>query len=538
MLFNSIPFIAVFLPITLLVTFLLAARVSSRAALAWLAFASIVFYGYWRIEDVPVLLGSIAANYLIGRKLQERPSRGLLALGIAGNLVLLGYFKYLTFITLTANAALGDPLTVPQIVLPLGISFYTFQQIAYLVDSHGGVVKERHPLHYLFFVSFFPQLIAGPIVHHAEVMPQLRKTAALRFSLDDYSIGLTVFAIGLAKKVVIADRLVPTADGVFDAALDGGALTLIEAWGGALAYALQIYFDFSGYSDMAIGLARMVGLRLPINFASPYKAASIIEFWSRWHITLTRFLTSYIYNPLSLRAARVRAQQGKPPLRRKGAAMPGAYVQILAVPTLVTMLLSGFWHGAGFQFILWGGLHGVFLAVNHGWRLMVLPRMAWRLPRAISRPASVILTFLLVVLALVFFRAESVGHGWAVLTAMLGSNGIVVPPAFMPNLPVISALLPITPGHLDFLSPEEALALLALLGVVWFLPNTQELMAAQGVPLSVEAGAEPDLEPARAPLGARLRLSPAFGFAVGVVGSLALLYTASAAPTKFIYFNF
>src|SRR5688572_13558720 len=180
------------------------------------------------------------------------------------------------------------------------------------------------------------------------------------------------------------DRLVPTADGVFDAALDGGALTLIEAWGGALAYALQIYFDFSGYSDMAIGLARMVGLRLPINFASPYKAASIIEFWSRWHITLTRFLTSYIYNPLSLRAARVRAQQGKPPLRRKGAAMPGAYVQILAVPTLVTMLLSGFWHGAGFQFILWGGLHGVFLAVNHGWRLMVLPRMAWRLPRAIS----------------------------------------------------------------------------------------------------------------------------------------------------------
>jgi alginate O-acetyltransferase complex protein AlgI len=191
MLFNSIPFIAVFLPITLLVTFLLAARVSSRAALAWLAFASIVFYGYWRIEDVPVLLGSIAANYLIGRKLQERPSRGLLALGIAGNLVLLGYFKYLTFITLTANAALGDPLTVPQIVLPLGISFYTFQQIAYLVDSHGGVVKERHPLHYLFFVSFFPQLIAGPIVHHAEVMPQLRKTAALRFDLDDFSIGLT-----------------------------------------------------------------------------------------------------------------------------------------------------------------------------------------------------------------------------------------------------------------------------------------------------------------------------------------------------------
>ncbi|HXV25101.1 MAG TPA: MBOAT family O-acyltransferase [Alphaproteobacteria bacterium] len=533
MLFNSIPFIGVFLPICLVVAFLLAERISSRAALAWLAFASVVFYGYWRIEDVPVLLGSIAFNYVVGRKLQERSNRLMLAAGVAGNLVLLGYFKYLMFLTVTANATLGNPITVPQIVLPLGISFYTFQQIAYLVDSHGGVVKERNFLSYFFFVSFFPQLIAGPIVHHAEVMPQLRRFGMLRFNLDDFSVGLTIFAIGLAKKVVIADRVAPLADGPFDAAAAGVALTMIEAWAGALAFALQIYFDFSGYSDMAIGLARMLGIRLPLNFASPYKAASIIEFWSRWHMTLTRFLTNYIYNPLSLRAARARAEQGRVPLRRRGAAIPGAFAEVLMVPTLATMILSGFWHGAGFQFVLWGGLHGLFLVVNHGWRLMVLPRLGWTLPKSISRPASVLLTFAVVVLTLVFFRADSISHGWMLVTAMLGSNGIMLPPAIASQLSSLSAVLPVLPGHMKFLSPNEGLALLALLAAVWFLPNTQELMSAQGIHMSPEE----ELDPAR-PERARIRFSPAFGLAAGALGSLAMLYTASAAPTKFIYFNF
>jgi alginate O-acetyltransferase complex protein AlgI len=535
MLFNSIPFIGVFLPITLVVTFLLAARVSSRAALAWLAFASVLFYGYWRVQDVPVLLGSVAVNYLVGRALQRGPNRPLLVLGVGFNLLLLGYFKYLVFLTLTANAALGNPLTVPQIVLPLGISFYTFQQIAYLVDSHGGVVRERHPLDYFFFVGFFPQLIAGPIVHHAEVMPQLRKPAALRFNLDDFSIGLTVFAIGLAKKVVIADRIAPTADGIFDAAAAGESLSLLEGWAGALAYALQIYFDFSGYSDMAIGLGRMVGIRLPVNFASPYKAGSIIEFWSRWHITLTRFLTSYIFNPLSLRAARARAQSGRPPLRRGGVTIPGAFLQLLAIPVFVTMLFSGIWHGAGFQFVLWGALHGIFLAFNHAWRLMVLPRLAWTLPKAVSGPLSVLITFTLVVAALVFFRAESVGHGWAVLKAMIGANGIILPPAIAAKLSALSAVLPIESGYMHFLGPNEVVALFALLLAVWFLPNSQEIMAARGIALS--PGEEPAFVKVPA-AGGRVRLSPAFGFAVGAFGSLALLYTASVAPTKFIYFNF
>jgi alginate O-acetyltransferase complex protein AlgI len=535
MLFNSIPFIGIFLPITLAVTFLLAARVSSRAAVGWLAFASVVFYGYWRIQDVPILLGSVAANYLIGRELQLRPSRLLLAIGVGANLLLLGYFKYLVFLTLTANVALGDPFTVPQIVLPLGISFFTFQKIAYLVDSHGGVVKQRHPLDYLFFVSFFPQLIAGPITHHAEITPQLRKPGALRFNVDDFAIGLTVFAIGLAKKVVIADRLAPIADDVFDGAAAGETLTMFDAWGGALAYALQIYFDFSGYSDMAIGLGRMVGIRLPINFASPYKAGSIIEFWSRWHVTLTRFLTSYVYNPLSLRAARTRAELGKPPLRRGRAASAGAFLQLLAIPTIVTMLLSGIWHGAGFQFILWGALHGIFLAINQAWRLMVLPRLPWRLPKLVSRPLSVLFTFSLVVMALVFFRSQSVGHGWDVLTAMLGTNGILLPPGLAAKLSPLSVLLPIQAGHTDFLTPNVVVSLVGLLAAVWFLPNTQEIMARRGIALS--PGQEVEYAKTSR-FGAPLRLSPALGFAVGAIGSLALLYTASVAPTKFIYFNF
>ncbi|HXV32268.1 MAG TPA: MBOAT family O-acyltransferase, partial [Sinorhizobium sp.] len=364
MLFNSVPFIWVFLPITLAVCFLLSARVSMRAATAWLAFASIVFYGYWRIEDVPVLLGSIGVNYMIGRSLQRRSSRPVLIFGIAANLLLLGYFKYLIFLTVTANAALGDPFAVPRIVLPLGISFYTFQQIAYLVDSHGGAVDRRNPLDYFFFVSFFPQLIAGPIVHHKEIMPQLRTSGALRPHLDHLAIGLTIFAIGLVKKVVIADRIAPLADGPFDAAAAGTALSMLEAGAAAVFFALQIYFDFSGYSDMAIGLARMVGIRLPVNFASPYKAANIIDFWSRWHVTLTRFLTAYVYNPLAVRATRRRAEQGKPLLRR-GKAEPAAFLAQLAVPALATMLLSGVWHGAGFQFVLWGALHGIYIVINH-----------------------------------------------------------------------------------------------------------------------------------------------------------------------------
>jgi alginate O-acetyltransferase complex protein AlgI len=533
MLFNSLPFIGVFLPITLVVTFLLGTRVSARAALGWLAFASVVFYSYWRIEDLPVLLGSVAVNYLIGRRLQQQPSRGMLAAGIAANLLLLGYFKYLTFLTLTANAALGDPFTVPQIVLPLGISFYTFQQIAYLVDSHGGAVKERNALDYLFFVSFFPQLIAGPIVHHAEVMPQLRRSGAWRPNLEDLAVGLTVFAIGLAKKVVIADRLAPMADGTFDAAAAGYTLSMLEGWGGALAYALQIYFDFSGYSDMAIGLARLFGIRLPINFASPYKASSIIQFWSSWHITLTRFLTSYIYNPLAVHAARARAQQGKPPLRR-GQASFGAFLQSLAMPAFITMLLSGVWHGAGFQFILWGGLHGIFLAVNHGWRFMLLPRLKWQLPKLVSRPLSILLTFALVVLALVFFRAHSVEHGWEMVTAMFGANGILLPPGIASKLGFFTGVLPIQPGHMEYLGPSQAVVLAGLLAAVWFLPNTQQIMAQHGVALA------PEQEAALAAASTRpaIRLSPGLGFAAGAAGCLALLYTASVAPTKFIYFNF
>ena len=534
MLFNSVPFLAIFLPITLVTCFLLAARASSRAALAWLAFASLVFYGYWRLADVPVLLGSVMMNYCIGRQLQIRASRLLLIFGVAANLLLLGFFKYLIFLTVTANAALGAAFTVPQIILPLGISFYTFQQIAYLVDSHGGVVKERNPLDYLFFVSFFPQLIAGPIVHHKEIMPQLREPGALQPRYDRLAIGITIFAIGLVKKVVIAGS--HRATGRRSLRRGRGRNRAQPRRGLGRRHSLRLadlfrFFRLLGYGDRLGAHGRHPTAR---QFRLTLQGGQHHRVLVAWHVTLTRFLTAYIYNPLAVRATRRRAELGKP-LLRKGNSGPGAFLAQLAVPAMATMLLSGLWHGAGFQFILWGGLHGLYITVNHGWRMLLRPRLGWSLPAILSRPLSVLVTFIAVVVALVFFRAASIGHGWAMLTAMLGANGIVLPPQIVAALGGLAEQLAVMPGHYAFLSPTAGLSLGVLLAAVWLLPNTQEIMARHGV--AVSPGEEPRFTPMPSATGG-LRLSPAFGLAVGAMASVALLYTLSAAPSRFIYFNF
>ncbi len=325
MLFNSVVFIAGFLPVVLLGFFLLAGTGRQRLAALWLTLASLVFYGWWNPLYVPLLVGSILFNYALGGYLREHPSRLVLGLGVAANVALLGYYKYTGFLLGTLDAAFDLGWTFGDILLPLAISFFTFQQIAYLVDAHDGAVNEHDFVNYALFITFFPQLIAGPITHHGEMLRQFNDPATFRLRLDNLSLGVTVFLLGLFKKVIIADPLGEKASPIFAVAAGGSVPALYDAWTGALAYTLQIYFDFSGYSDMAIGLGLMFGVALPVNFDSPFKARNVIENWSRWHMTLTRFLTAYIYNPVVLRVTRARLAAGKPQPRR-GRMTAGTFV--------------------------------------------------------------------------------------------------------------------------------------------------------------------------------------------------------------------
>jgi len=402
MLFNSYIFIFLFLPVVLFGFHWIGSLGRHRVAIAWLVAASLLFYGWWNPAYLGLILGSMLFNYAMGVAIltDKLPNKKcLLVTGIATNLALLGYFKYANFFVDNLNTLVGNSLTLETIILPLAISFFTFQQITYLVDAYRGETREYHFLHYALFVTFFPQLIAGPIVHHREMLPQFARDTLYRLKAEHLAVGITIFALGLFKKVVLADGIAVYATPVFDAAEAGVVLTLFEAWGGALAYSLQLYFDFSGYSDMAIGLARMFGLRLPLNFNSPYKATSIIDFWRRWHITLSRFLRDYLYIPLG----------GS----RKGEARRMANL-------MITMLLGGLWHGAGWTFVLWGGLHGLYLMVNHGWRRL-LPVTSENVFRKVF---GWTVTMLAVVVAWVPFRAETMEGASQVLGAMIGMNGL------------------------------------------------------------------------------------------------------------------
>jgi alginate O-acetyltransferase complex protein AlgI len=355
MLFNSPIFIFFFLP-TVLIVFLLLKSFSARAGnhiqkrlpIIWLILASLFFYGWWYPGNLGIILTSIALNYGLGILLNRNGfspvvRKFLLVVGISGNLLAIAYYKYAAFLVDNANSLLGQNFQVPDIILPIAISFFTFQQIAYLVDAYAVRSEERNFVNYIFFITFFPQLIAGPIVHHSDVLPQLSQ-ARWKVAIPEIMIGSTIFIMGLFKKVIFADSIAEYATPVFNAASENIIPTFSEAWVGALAYTFQLYFDFSGYSDMAIGLAFMFGIRLPINFFSPYQAISITDFWRRWHITLSNFLRDYLYIPL-------------------GGNRKGNLRQSLNL--MATMLLGGLWHGAGWTFILWGGLHGVALVINH-----------------------------------------------------------------------------------------------------------------------------------------------------------------------------
>ncbi len=395
MLFNSYEFIFLFLPITFFTYFYLNKKGLLWFAKTFLVMASLFFYSWWNINYLPLILLSIVTNYLTGCKLGKNKSsaRLLLVFGIVFNVGLLAYFKYVDFFIENINWIFSSNYSLFNLVLPLAISFFTFQQIAYLVDSYGGETKEYNFIDYCVFVSFFPQLIAGPIVHHKEMMPQFADRKNKTINYDNIAVGLFIFSIGLFKKAVIADTFAVWASNGFDKIV---VLTFFEAWATSLSYSFQLYFDFSGYVDMAIGSALLFNIRIPVNFNSPYKALTIQEFWRKWHITLSRFLRDYIYIPLGgNRKGDLRTCQN----------------------LMVTFIIGGIWHGAGWTFIFWGFLHGTAIIVQRLWAktgLRLTPFLAW------------FFTFNFVNIAWVFFRAKEWHDAIKVLKGMAGMNGIVV----------------------------------------------------------------------------------------------------------------
>ncbi|WP_439519956.1 MBOAT family O-acyltransferase [Hydrogenophaga sp.] len=515
----------VYLPIVLCGYFV-AGRLNKLAAAAWLFGSSVVFYGMWDARYVALLLTSITFNYVIGTSLATSVSQGarrrastLIRVGVIGNLCALGYFKYANFFLDSAALVAGADWQIEKIALPIGISFYTFTQIAFLVDAYRGQVREVNPVHYGLFVTYFPHLIAGPILHHREMMPQFADAKAYEPRWRCFAQGIAIFAIGLFKKVVIADGIAPYASPAFAAAAAGQSLNFFEAWGGAFAYTFQLYFDFSAYSDMAIGLSRMFGIRLPINFNSPYKATSIIDFWRRWHMTLSRFLRDYLYIYLGGN------RHGK--TRR--------YVNLF-----LTMVIGGLWHGAGWTFVVWGALHGFYLMVNHAWRGFwrraghdaSAPRWHWKL-------FSTVLTFLAVVVGWVFFRADNLGAAVSMTQSMVGLHGFAPANAQWGTLPVYSQLEPgILPTvlalfgalpaytHAELVSLSMLFSLLACAWLIWSFPNSQQIMV--------------DHEPALGEVASdgRLRWKPTWVWSIATSITLIVALTQMDKVSEFLYFQF
>lgn len=498
MLFNSIQFIFVFFPITFLLFFCLVRLGYYQSGIVILVAASFLFYGWWNPAYLGLLIFSIIFNYFIGSALSQRfklpiNRKLLLILGTLVNLALIGYFKYANFFVDIVNDITGISFTFQKIILPLGISFFTFQQITYLVDAYRGETKEYNFINYCLFVSFFPQLIAGPIVHHKELLPQFNSKNIYKLNPENIAIGLTIFVLGLCKKVLIADNIAGYATPVFQAAAEGNSLTFYDAWSGALFYSFQLYFDFSGYSEMAIGTARMLGIILPLNFYSPYQAVNITEFWRRWHITLSNFLRDYLYIPLGGN------RQGK--IRR--------YLNLM-----ITMLLGGLWHGAGWTFVIWGGLHGLYLIVNNLWRELRrflgndLTKIHW-----LNRILACIVTFIAVVFAWVIFRAENFESAILIWQTMIGKYGISLSYHVVP--------------------PQKKL-LIALCLFVWFVPNTIKWMNKYNPALHLPREKNDTI------IWTKLQWQPQkkIGIIIGILIFIVIKILLDAPESEFLYFDF
>jgi alginate O-acetyltransferase complex protein AlgI len=465
MLFNSYEFLFAYLPIVFFGYFFLCTKNTKIAAL-WLAVASVFFYGWWNPKFVVLLLASICFNFgagiFIAKNANQPKGKTLLTLAVIANLALLAIYKYANFFVETIiGAGIGGGLAPLDILLPLGISFFTFTQIAFLVDVYRGKAKEFNLVHYTLFVTWFPHLVAGPVLHHKQMMPQFSLPETYRPNLESIAVGLTIFSIGLFKKTVLADQFALYANVIFESAKFGTHLGLLEAWTGALTYSLQLYFDFSGYSDMAIGLSRIFNVRLPLNFNSPYKAPNIIEFWRRWHMTLSTFLRDYLYLPLG--------GNRKGTLRR--------YINLMA-----TMVLGGLWHGAGWNFVLWGFLHGVYLVINHGWASLTSKGKgsSAQLGERKSSKLGILLTFIVVVIAWVPFRSTDFTTTVTMLKGMSGINGISLTPYVEPFLSSLgnsyltfNGFAPITNVSSKSMTVWVPIGLF----IVWKLPNSQEIMA-------------------------------------------------------------
>lgn len=456
MLFNSFEFIFAFLPICLLIFCGVQKYSNNHYAILWLVVSSLFFYGWWNPAYLFLMIISIVGNFYLGRLLvnQKQYAKVILILGITVNLSFLGYFKYANFFIEQLNIATGSDFHLEKIILPLAISFFTFQQIAFLVDSYRHETKEYSFIHYSLFVTFFPQLIAGPIVHHKEMLPQFLNDDTFNVTAKNITIGLSIFALGFFKKTVLADGIAPYANVVFDGTQQ---LSFFTAWGGALAYTFQLYFDFSGYSDMAIGLARLFGIILPLNFYSPYKALNISEFWRRWHITLSSFLRDYVYIAL-------------------GGNRNGFFNRYKNL--FLTMLLGGIWHGAGWNFILWGGLHGSYLVIHSGWGYLT---QSWNfpMPAAIKNAVAWLVTFIAVIVGWVFFRATTPDSAIAILEGMIGLNGYEIPNTIMVRLGELQPIL-LELGIGAYLGGGNTfvftwLWILILMPICLMLPNTQDL---------------------------------------------------------------
>ncbi|MCT7590881.1 MBOAT family O-acyltransferase [Aliarcobacter butzleri] len=406
MLFNSYEFIFIFLPVMFVVYFYLNSKRLILGAKIWLVVGSLFFYSYWNVIYLPLILLSIFVNYGVGLSLVNHEkirisSKTILSFGIVFNLGLLGYFKYTDFFLDNFNGIFGTNIPLPHIILPLGISFFTFTQIAFLVDAYKQEAKEYSLINYMLFVTYFPHLLAGPILHHKEMMPQFASKYNWVKNYRNIALGLFIFSIGLFKKVVIADTFAVWANAGFDTAT---TLNLIEAWATSLSYTFQLYFDFSGYTDMAIGISLMFNIKLPINFNSPYKALSIQDFWRRWHMTLSRFLRDYLYIPLGG--------------NRKGNIR--TYVNLIT-----TFLLGGLWHGAGWTFIIWGLLHGIALAIHRLWQ-----NLGFRMNKILAW----FITFNFINITWIFFRAKDFESAMKVFGSMFSFDNVILPSIFFKKL--------------------------------------------------------------------------------------------------------
>ena len=521
MLFNSYYFILAFLPATIIGFYILSKLNNKRITVAWLVACSFFFYGWWNPKYLLLIGSSLVFNFSLGKFLRginkPKNKKILLIIGILTNLGILGYYKYANFFVENINIIVNTNYHLDNIILPLAISFFTFEQIAYIIDVIRDDIRDYNFGEYCIFVIFFPQLIAGPIVHHNEIIPQIEKKTKFDIRIENIVIGLTIFTFGLSKKVIIADNMALYATPLFNAAEGEVIITFFESWVGVLAYTFQIYFDFSGYSDMAIGLARLFGIKLPMNFNSPYKAVNIKEFWRRWHMTLSRFLRDYLYIPL-------------------GGNRFGGLKRYRNL--FITMLLGGLWHGAGWTFIIWGALHGIYLITNHLWSsLKNYVRIQNYNFNFIGLIFSKLITFLCVMIAWIFFRAESIDGAMRILQSLIGRFGFSLPLEYLDKLGEVGYT--IRDLGVEFIGVRiienvpiitGMISLVIVFIFILFAPNTQEIMIRY----------EPGLEIYKGELGGQSRINwgvkKRWATIVGCLFLISFIYLGY--PSEFIYYNF